>query len=307
MSIASEIERIKTNIANAYTEIENKGVLFNGTKNSNNLSSAISTIQTGGTGGGPTIEKGFIIDECDSDGYAKEITIKGLTNIPNYMFGAYNYNSPNAITKGLEKVNYAPNTTSIGDYAFSYAIKLSTPIPDTVISIGNYAYRYAALTEVKLHEGLQTIGISAFSTVSTLTTIEIPSTVKDLPNNVFDYCTNVKDVTLHEGLQTIGQRSFGSCSAGLEFINIPSTVTSIGNQAFDGCRKLKTVICNAVTPPTFGTNALRSTAIHNGESGSYIYVPDNSINAYKVATNWSEYAGYMKPLSELPDEYKELI
>ena len=29
-----------------------------------------------------------------------------------------------------------------------------------------------------------------------------------------------------------------------------------------------------------------------------IYVPDNSVDAYKAATNWSQYADRIKPLSE---------
>ena len=51
LSITSEIERIKTNIANAYTELENKGATIPTEKNSNNLASTITTV----TGGGGSI------------------------------------------------------------------------------------------------------------------------------------------------------------------------------------------------------------------------------------------------------------
>ena len=48
MTIASEIRRIKTNISNAYAEAEEKGATLPVEKNSDNLASAISTIQGGG-------------------------------------------------------------------------------------------------------------------------------------------------------------------------------------------------------------------------------------------------------------------
>lgn len=44
MSIATEIERIKTNIANAYTKLSEKGATLPDTQNSASLSDAISTI-----------------------------------------------------------------------------------------------------------------------------------------------------------------------------------------------------------------------------------------------------------------------
>ena len=48
MTIANEIRRIKTNIQNAYAEAEEKGATLPVEKNSDNLASAISTIQGGG-------------------------------------------------------------------------------------------------------------------------------------------------------------------------------------------------------------------------------------------------------------------
>ena len=47
-----------------------------------------------------------------------------------------------------------------------------------------------------------------------------------------------------------------------------------------------------------------NTAIENGTG--YIYVPDSLVDSYKTATNWSTYASQIKPISELPQEYKTL-
>lgn len=48
MSIASEISRIKTNIAAAYDEAEAKGATMPATENSANLADTIATISGGG-------------------------------------------------------------------------------------------------------------------------------------------------------------------------------------------------------------------------------------------------------------------
>lgn len=50
MSIASEVQRIKTNIANAYDKCEEKGATMPDNKNSANLASTIETISSGGGG-----------------------------------------------------------------------------------------------------------------------------------------------------------------------------------------------------------------------------------------------------------------
>ena len=48
MTIASEIQRIQTNIANTYDALEAKGATMPATENSNNLASTVATIPSGG-------------------------------------------------------------------------------------------------------------------------------------------------------------------------------------------------------------------------------------------------------------------
>jgi hypothetical protein len=47
-------------------------------------------------------------------------------------------------------------------------------------------------------------------------------------------------------------------------------------------------------------NVFSSSAIANGTG--FVYVPDNLVEKYKTATNWSTYASQIKPMSELPEE-----
>ena len=63
----------------------------------------------------------------------------------------------------------------------------------------------------------------------------------------------------------------------------------MGDGALFGLKNNVTVVCHAVTPPSFGTFNNNPLAL---------YVPDESVDAYKSANGWSQYAKYIKPLSE---------
>lgn len=57
MSVISEIERIKTNIANIYAEAENKGATITGERNSDNLVNVVTTIPSGASINGKLEQK----------------------------------------------------------------------------------------------------------------------------------------------------------------------------------------------------------------------------------------------------------
>ena len=72
---------------------------------------------------------------------------------------------------------------------------------------------------------------------------------------------------------------------------IPEGVTSIGNYAFFGCSSLTNFTCMASVPPTLGSNAFR------GMYGT-IHVPASSVEAYKAAEGWKEYADQILAIQE---------
>lgn len=55
--------------------------------------------------------------------------------------------------------------------------------------------------------------------------------------------------------------------------------------AFMQCPSLKLIYCPAQTPPALGVDAFL-----NNSAGRKIHVPTSSVNAYKSATNWKDYA-----------------
>ena len=60
---------------------------------------------------------------------------------------------------------------------------------------------------------------------------------------------------------------------------------SIKYCAFFGCKNLNVVYCKATVPPEFGGSIFRNSASH-----PTIYVPRASVDAYRAAEGWSEYA-----------------
>lgn len=67
MTIASEVTRIKTNIAQAYTTLEEKGATIPEVKNSDNLSDTIGSIATGGGNGDYEYRNGWLVPQLYRD------------------------------------------------------------------------------------------------------------------------------------------------------------------------------------------------------------------------------------------------
>ena len=117
----------------------------------------------------------------------------------------------------------------------------------------------------------------------TLVSIEIPIGTKKIAE--YRFCrSDLESVTIPNTVTIIELAAFGFCEH-LPSVTIPSSVTSIGNNAFRSCTNLNTVIMEGTTPPTIGTDVFKSTA-----NNLKIYVPSDSVTAYKSANNWSNYA-----------------
>ena len=215
----------------------------------------------------------------------------------------------------LESITIPNSVTSIGKWAFCVCSSLtSITIPDGVTSIGGYAFggctsleefsgnfasedgrclivdgvlksfAPAGLTEYTIPNNVTSIGEGAFSGCSNLTSITIPDSVTSIGEEAFCWCSSLVSVTIPDSVTSIGELAFYDCS-NLVSITIPDSVTSIGEEAFCWCSSLAEVYCKPTIPPTgsrsmFGLNA----------SGRKIYVPTESVEAYKSAEYWSNYA-----------------
>ena len=186
----------------------------------------------------------------------------------------------------LTSVTIGDSVTTIGECAFCDCSSLtSVTIPDSVTTIGRSAFEgCSSLTSVTIPDSVTTIGVWAFYGCSSLTSVTIGDSVTTIGEGAFYECSSLTSVTIGDSVTTIGNFAFYDCSS-LTSITIPDSVTTIGNFAFENCRSLTSVYCKATTPPAGGLDMFSSNA-----SGRKIYVPTESVEAYKSALYWSEYA-----------------
>lgn len=140
------------------------------------------------------------------------------------------------------------------------------------------------ITTLNIPDGTTKIGNFAVCQCSGLTSITIPNSVTSIGNGAFNGCSSLASITIPNSVTSIGASGFANCDS-LTSVTIPSGVTSIGIYSFQNCSSLTSVTVEATTPPTLNSDVFR-----NNASGRKIYVPAESVDAYKAATNWSTYA-----------------
>ena len=216
-------------------------------------------------------------------GCQNTIIPNSVTSIGNYAF---------EYCTGLTNITIPNSVTSIGDWAFYECYGLtSITIPNSVTSIGIRAFsNCSGLTRVTIGNGVKSIGTMAFYECYGLTSITIPNSVTSIGEGAFWICTGLTNITIPNSVTSIGNYAFKSCT-GLTSITIPNSVTSIGDEAFLGCTGLTSITCKAVVPPTLGIS------VFNYVNKSIpIYVPANSIEAYKAADGWKEFGDNIQPI-----------
>ena len=108
---------------------------------------------------------------------------------------------------------------------------------------------------------------------------------------LFEGNNNLYLVNLPANLYRVYNR-VSYASTKLVTIEIPSRCAILGSSSSSGYsafRHVKTYIMHPTTPPSVGRFDTAPTAI---------YVPDDSVDAYKAADKWSAYASVIHPLSE---------
>ena len=117
----------------------------------------------------------------------------------------------------------------------------SVIINDGVTSIGDSAFSSCSgLTSVTIPDSIISIGDSAFSSCSGLTSITIPDNVTNISSSAFSYCTGLTSITIPNSVTNISNNAFSNCHS-LTTLTIPDNVTSIGENAFSRCDGLTTL------------------------------------------------------------------
>ena len=236
------------------------------------------------------------------------ITIpNSVTSIGNFAFGD---------CTGLTSVTIPNSVTSIGEGAFYGCESLTAPvynayvfafmptsysgaytIPDGIESIAGTAfYDCSSLTSVTIPNSVTSIGETAFAFCTGLTSVTIPNSVTSIGSSAFSKCSGLTSVTIGNSVTSIGDYAFEYCSS-LTSVTIPNSVTSIGEGAFYGCKSLSAIFNYATSPQVidsevFGGGEFEHDGVKYGpvdKSICKLYVPQESINFYKVALVWRDF------------------
>jgi len=211
-----------------------------------------------------------------------DITIPSdITEIKNYTF--YNNDS-------LTSVIIPDSVTLIGGSAFCGCDSLtSVTIGNGVTSIGEYAFNGCdSLTSVTIGNSVTSIGNLAFCNCTSLVSVTIGNSVTSIGGLAFKGCTSLTAIAFPDATKTIGGEAFYNCAT-LEKIEMGSGMKTISADAFWGCYLLKEIYCKAATPPTGHANMFVCAVLD-----AKIYVPTASVEAYKAAQYWSDYADYIE-------------
>ena len=211
-----------------------------------------------------------------------------ITSTPDssYESGYNNSISTFSNCSSLESCTLPETLTTIGSETFkNCTLCVFTNLPQTITRIGVMAfYKTRMSLEINL-PNLTRIEHGAFVNTK-ITTVSNLGSITSLP--VSSYNSN------YIPYYYLG--TFTNCEL-LTTVYLPETLTEINSYTFAGCTALSTVILMSESVPAlYNVNAFKDTPI--AARAGNIYVPDACVDAYKEATNWSQYADVIKPLNE---------
>ena len=208
--------------------------------------------------------------------------------------------------------------TSIRSNAFYYNRNLrgSLTIGNSVQTIGDDAFYCCDFFtgSLTIGESVETIGTCAFFRCDGFTgSLTIPNSVQTIEDCAFMSCRDFDgSLTIGNSVKTIGNDAFSECYGFTGELVIPESVREIGKYGFSGCYNftslfiksqevniyyeafhswdnLQSVTCLATTPPPCIYGNSFTSVFATSNYSKPLYVPAQSVEAYKTATEWEKF------------------
>ena len=188
----------------------------------------------------------------------------------------------------LQKVEIGNNVSRIQYCAFNSCRRMETiSIPFNIIVVATLAFSENAIRCLVIPNSTNNIIAQVTNSCTNLRYISLPNTITKTQGNYVFYNNRILTrLVIPQCFSVITQRQFGSCDGIMSYI-IPKSISKIESQAFFNCSRVKYYdFTHHEVVPTLGN----VDAFTNIPTDCEIRVPSSLVDAWKSATNWSEYA-----------------
>ena len=242
------------------------------------------------------------------------------------LLGKTAYANEQKIVGTIEDYDYSTSENVGIDYTDAFCKLVSGTLTevddDRITTLKNYAFYNDVIVESIRLENLSSLNTGVFGGCKALKILDLPNVRNIYGGSCIANCDSLEYLNLPL-LQGTSASSIIANAISLKEVNFPSLTTCGGSflsgckvletidfgsiivinaTAFQNCSALKSVIIRTTSKvcELRNTNAFAGSGIANGTG--FVYVPDNLVDSYKTATNWSTYASQIKSLSELEVE-----
>ena len=234
----------------------------------------------------------------------------------------------------VAKVFIPDSVVNLGSNPFSKCIlleeiggKYTTPDKRCLIKDGKLlSFAAKGITKYSFSSEVKEVADRVFLGLSSLEELSFPSDTHTFAEMAFEGCTSLRRVTLENqgaGVTQLGSRLFQQCSSLSEFditkaknltelpnrlfygcyslkrFTIPKSIEIIRNQAFIFCSSLLSVDCLPIEPPLlYSTYSGKSDVFEGTPNNMKIYVNSGSVDSYKNAYTWLDYANRIQAMSQ---------
>lgn len=178
-------------------------------------------------------------------------------------------------------------------------------VPEGVTKIGRSFYGFKAMTSISLPSTLKEIGDQAFANCTKLTTVTIPEGVEKIGSSFWG-CEGLTEISVPGSVKTLAGSTFYNCKA-MKTVSLSEGLETIGRMTFSGCKALETITIpstvNSIAMMAFygctgikeitSLNTVPPTCDTDGMFEDFLtatlFVPEASIDDYKAATSWKEF------------------